>query len=224
MRTTQPATCIKAPPMDTYEVRNDGEWATISLRSWKRDDLIHGGRGSFGGEVMIHSSFGSWANSWNACGCPFPEFLISLDFHYVFTKFMGHNLAVYDGEETLKALKARIIELRRDERCDKEMIQHLWDYIADNEGRALESLSEFVGLVSDASEDLGSTFYEVDRYDRYTIKPVRRASDIMERLTEPWEMGRTQHDHQAVGFWRDIWPVFKQHLQWELEANKAAAA
>lgn len=99
---------------ERYSVLNGHEHATVVLRCWDNPPPAGSSRGMYYcGEIMIHSTFGSWANTWTACGVPFKRFLIGAEFGYVFTKFMGADLERFDGEATLKQIKSDIIRQRR---------------------------------------------------------------------------------------------------------------
>lgn len=102
MRNEEPT--VSRDTFEAYRIRNKGEYATICVRSWSRrtaTDIM------YCGEILIHSSFGSWANQWTACAVPFPKFLATSDFDYIFEKFMGSDLRVFDVEATYKQIKAR---------------------------------------------------------------------------------------------------------------------
>lgn len=195
----------KTTDAEVYRIWKDHEWATIMLRCWSRP-VNSGGRETtyYCGEIMIHSSFGAWANTWTACGEPFKAFLLDAEFDYVFTKFMGTELRVWDGEATVKGLQLRVIEWRRDGELSKDEARSLWDEISAN-GLELEtSERDFVECAYRIASDL----------DTPNIRHV---------LSEPWEFGRKQHDQQAVGFWRQLWPEFTQALRAEVEPALAAA-
>ena len=103
---------------ECYEVRDGrrgGEWANITLASWDNPPQPGYTRTSmyYGGEIQIHSSFGSWGHSWSSCAVPFKRFLIGAEFDYVFTKFMGTKLDRFDGEASAREVLKWIIEDRR---------------------------------------------------------------------------------------------------------------
>lgn len=128
--------------------RGNYEWATIAIREWSNN--LSGAERRERGEILIFSSFGSWAYQWGHLGLPFRRFLLTAEFDYVFTKFMGNDLEIYDGDATFKTLKARLIEKRRERHLDKKMIRKVWDFVHDHQSRAEESLRDFVDVVSGA--------------------------------------------------------------------------
>ena len=85
----------KATGAEHYVIRKNYEWASIVVRCWEAEEH---GKTRHCGEILIHSSYGSWANSWGHCGHQFKQFLTKLDFSYLFVKFMGHKFTVFDGE------------------------------------------------------------------------------------------------------------------------------
>lgn len=90
---------------ETYQVRTQQEWASIAVREWTRKTETET---YYCGEIMINSGYGAWANSWGHCGVRFKKFLIGCNFDYIFGKFMGHDLRVYDGDATLKHIKQKM--------------------------------------------------------------------------------------------------------------------
>jgi hypothetical protein len=63
---------------ECYEVRasrRGDEWANITLACWDKPPQPGYTRTSmyYGGEIQIHSSFGSWGYAWHACGVPFKQ-------------------------------------------------------------------------------------------------------------------------------------------------------
>lgn len=182
--------------MDRYDVRAKGEWATICVREWQRDDenKYHGG------EILIHSSFGSWGNSWSACSHRFKCFLTYCDFDYTFGKFMGHSLRVFDGEGSTKAMRTKVIEERKQGLMSKDDARWLWDQLDDVDECSIES---WVRSIEEIASDTDSR-------------------DIKALLSEPWYTAADKPDAGAVCFWRDLWPEFVAHLKQEI-AEPAAA-
>jgi hypothetical protein len=180
--------------METYTIRNRGEYATIALRcsESKGEDRY------FTGEILINSSFGSWANYWGACGCPFKEFLQKISFDYAFTKFMGNDLEVFDEDRTIEEIKRKLIEVRREKRVGKEEVRDLWEEI-----ESIDTYSE--EAFGNSCRDIASNFGP-----RHPLRDY---------FNEPWDLKRTKPDVQATGFWRDIWPHFIAELKKETAAG-----
>jgi hypothetical protein len=190
---------VSRETMDCYRVRAKGEWATICVREWEvKNDALTSEKVRYCGEILIHSTFGSWANSWTHCGCRFKKFLTFADFDYLFTKFMGGNLHTFDGEKSLKSLRKRVIEFRRNGSLDKDDARELWGEISDNRDMlAGRSVEMWVEILSRVSMDT-------------------RSRDIKRFLEEPWNLTESSDDMSAVGFWRDLWPDFKAELVAEI--------
>lgn len=188
------ASTITKSTMERYAIRVGHEWATICVREFISSVPTSDRDPYFGGEILINSSFGSWANTWGACGRRFKKFLTEVEFDYTFGKFMGTRLRVFDGEGSVKQLRQRLLDARRHDEVSKEVARDCWDAIEDKEGELEDSGNSFVDGVFDIRRDL---------------KP--------DLFPEPWNLITQRYDHQAEGFWREIWPVFKAELQRELE-------
>jgi hypothetical protein len=176
--------------MDRYDVRAKGEWATICVREWQRDDTNK----YHAGEILIHSSFGSWGNSWTACANRFKHFLTHIDFDYTFGKFMGSSLNVFDGEASTIAMRDKVIEERKQGLMASDDARWLWDHLDDADESSIES---WVRSIEDIARNT----------DSRSIKSL---------LSEPWYAAADKPDSGAVGFWRDLWPEFVAHLKQEI--------
>lgn len=190
---------------EVYSVKNSGEWATIVVRCWA-DDID--GKPWHRGEILINSTFGSWANFWNAPGMPFKRFLIGLDFDYCMQKLMGRDLQEHDGDATLQALQHRLLEMRRKRRLDKQAAAWLWSEINDRSGSLSGSVESFVDACGCIQQEASQS------WNRRVLG--HSLDEIGELLAEPWYMTETRDNPQAVGFWRTIWPEFTQALRDDL--------
>lgn len=186
---------------DLYDVRASDEWATIVVRDWQRPNR-NGGVAWFCGEILIHSSFGSWANSWDACGRPFHEFFLGCDMHYFMGKCTSGNLKIYDGEATLKALRARVLDWRRSGRLSHDEAEHLWDGIEISASTIRDDERAMIDEMFDLAKGKGPA--------------------VNTFLSEPWELSLHKVNPQIEGFWKVIWPEFCSAIREEL-AEKAAA-
>lgn len=191
---------------EVYSIHTNHEWATIVLRCWSR--LANVGTKHEGtyycGEILIHSTFGSWGNTWTACAEPFKAFLVDAEFDYVFTKFMGTKLEVWDGEGSVKSLRRLLLEYRRIGDLDKDEASSLWGEINANEHELESSSNDFVECA-------------------YRIAGNIDSRGVYRLLSEPWELTTTKHDPQAVGFWRTIWPEFVGALKAEMAEQEVPA-
>lgn len=169
------------------------EHATICWQGWQATG--NDGKPRECGEILIHSSFGSWANSWGHMGVPMDSFLAKVERGYCAEKFMGSNAYRFDGELSVKGLRERVLEWRRDGTFEKDEARAVWDWISENDDRLESSPDLFV-----------ETMYDGQRY----CELKRPAEHFFE---EPWERIRTSLDHQFACFWRDLWPVFVKHLK-----------
>lgn len=191
---------------ECYEIRNVGEWANITMDCWDRP-ANDGGRVYYCGEITIQSGFGTWGYIWTACGRPFKQFLGEISFDYAFGKFMGGALDRYDGEATVARVRRDIIEERRRGHITKAEAREAWDCVADEEERLACSRNDF-----------GYAMWDIaGRLDRE--HPMR------DHFSDPcgWPCV-TKPDIQAVGFWRDIWPLFIDALKAETQQDHPVAA
>lgn len=194
----------KLDSAEVYSVKNNYEFATIVVRCW---DDERDGKPWYRGELLINSSFGAWANYWNAPGIPFKQFLVSLDFHYLFTKLMGTELEVYDGDGTVKDLKKRLLEMRRKRQLNSAGAKWLWGEIQDSIDRMEASKEGFIEACSAISKDVEESWNRELKHD---------IQEIVELLADPWYQTKDKDHPQAVGFWREIWPEFVEALKTEL--------
>lgn len=182
---------------ECYEVRKGFEWSTITLRCWE-----HLGRASFGGEIVINGTLGTWGNTWNACAVPFKQFLTECGFDYIFTKFMGTKLEVFDVEATTDAVHHEIIRRRRGHDLTKEQAREAWDLLDANLTWSSDDSHGFGEAMQNVAQDLGS---EHPLHD-----------DFADPMSWPT---RSKPDCQATGFWEQLWPLFIAELKKEIEGS-----
>ena len=143
---------------ECYEIReiSRAEWANITLTTWQRIANIgtKHEHTNYGGEIVIHSSYGTWGNIWSACGVPFKEFLQHVEFDYAFGKFMGSDLNAFDGEKSLRELRRKIIDDRKHTELTREGARALWDSLDGYSFYATASPSDCVTYLSEIREDL----------------------------------------------------------------------
>ena len=192
----------KSNDFEVYHVRagwHDQEWATIAIHGWQakgNDD-----RPREIGEILIHSSFGSWAYQWGHLGIPFKQWLVKTDDkHYIACKFLGSKADVFDGEKTVKGLRERVIEWRRHGEFSREQARAVWDWIEENELELETSPDSLVNRMHDGPSDCGD---------------MTRSTGAR-FFEEPWEHIRTSLDRSFDNFWQQMWPVFQQALREEM--------
>lgn len=189
-------TVRKDTTAEVYRIRTAGhEWATIVLFGWQGTGVDKQQREC--GEILIHSSFGSWANSWGHLGQPFKSFLLQAERDYVGSKFMNERAYEFDGEKTMRDLRQRLIEWRKQGELKKEDARSLWDHLQENEDILTSSDHEFIGGMEIA---------------RAELVPSRQ---LLRFLEEPWEYMSMSLNRCFAGFWREVWPVFLEQLKAE---------
>lgn len=186
---------------DLYRVRVDGEWASICLSDWQGADV--NGRDFFGGEIQVRSSFGNFSNSWNAAGTPFRKFLQEIESDYFFSKCMGADAQLYDGEGTWREIARQVLECRQDKGLTKEEARGIWSQLMAERDRMEQSDREMVEAVSN--------------FDGLT----QAGRDL---LSEPWGFICNKADPQSTEFWRVLWPEFIEQLRFETDSSSAETA
>lgn len=184
---------------ERYAVHTQGgEYASIVVRDWSRPVNIGQGRTGtyYCGEIQIHSSFGSWGNTWSACATPFKQFLLDCEFEYVFTKFMCTKFHVFDGEASFKGLLGIVLRARWEKTIGKDEAREFYSDLDDAQAELECSSNDFCNAVFRLMEG--------------------RSGRMAKLFAEPWELTATRPDSQAVGFWREIWPEFTAALRAEL--------
>jgi hypothetical protein len=191
---------------ETYDIVNGTSKATITLRAWS-----HEASKSYRGQIQIQSSFGNWANSWNACGIPFKDFLVGCDFDYLFGKFAPESVHVFDGKSSLRQLRADVLALRREGRSDRDEIRALWDALNARQDVLVQSLPNWVACLTRVIIELRESGVP----GRQVLKQWRDEYDL---LTEPWLRAQTMRCPVLKRFWADIWVEFTDTLKSEIDA------
>lgn len=200
--------------MNVVRLGANYEYATICWESWNK--LTKHGEPLYSGEILIHSSYGTWAHYWGHCGEPFETFLADLDRSYAAGKFLGTKASVFDGEATVKGLRQSLLEDRRAGNITKNDARSIWDWIDSNEFD-LENGDEgnFINRLIKCTKE--ADWCDVQKGKYAELGPGRGARHFLE---EPWERPCHKIDPQFEGFWREIWPLFLEHLK-RVEINQS---
>lgn len=200
---TQPST------MKVARIRgghSNQEWATICYQGWQGTGVD--GQPRECGEILIHSSFGSWANSWSHLGQPFEEWLKEAEKEYCAGKFLGSKAYTFDGEKTVKELRASLLECRREGSLTKNDAKSLWDWVEESQLELECSADSFCNAMSRCFDE--ADWQDVMPGKYATTGPGRGARHF---LQEPWERIVTSLDRSFNNFWEALWPVFVANLQ-----------
>lgn len=189
---------------ETYRIRVPGRhaWATIVVFGWEATGCD--GRPRECGEILIHSDFGSWANSWGHMGVPVKQFLRGLSSDYLASKLMGSEAYTFDGALTVRELRQRLLTWRKVTDLTKDEARALWDYIYNHEGELETSEVDFVNTMQDARHELVCT------------------AQVRSFLQDPWEHIAHSMDRRFQGFWEHVWPEFVSQLRQELAEAEPA--
>lgn len=198
------AAVTKDAGFECYRIRAGHESATICLRSWTASGEPVGEKTRHLGEILIHSSFGSWAYTWRHIGCPLKRFLTRVEFDYLFGKFMGPDLDQFDGDQTMVGIKESVVENRRRGGWNKATARQVWNAVIERREEIEKSVDGLVNAMYDASGEIA--LFPEDGLDK---------RDARHFFEEPWERKRTRDAPQAVGFWREIWPHFINTIKQE---------
>lgn len=187
------------------------EWATICWQGWQGWQANgNDGKPRECGEILIHSSFGSWAYQWGHLGMPFDQWLQKAERGYCAEKLLGTRAREFDGEASVKALRQSLLEHRRSGDIAKNDARSIWDWIEDNDVD-LESGSEefFVTRLYDCARE--ADWEDEGTPHKYHLNnPGRGARHF---LDEPYNRPCRRLNRQFEGFWRDLWPVFVEQLK-----------
>lgn len=184
---------------DLYRIYSNGEYASIGMSVWETQSPDKPGYALYGGELLIHSSFGNFCHTWTAGAQPFKEMLLSIDFDTFMLKCVGESYRVFDGAASLASVRRAVVRLRRQGVLDKDDARDYWD-----------------GL--EASEDLAARSEECFRIaladlERNGVVPGG-ADDFITYAAS----------RQVLGFWKEIWPRFTSILAAELREEQRLAA
>lgn len=189
---------VRKLPCEAYHLRTAerfGEHGTVYLREWQQE---HNGSIHYGGEIVANTSFGVYGHYWTHCGVPFKRFLTGLEFHYFMEKAC-EKFKEFDFDASLASIRRAVIEHRKDTSIDKPTAAAIWSQIKDIESSGNNGGHQFVA-------------------DLYAIDELRRVTQ------EPYEYAREHPTAQAVGFWRELWPLLVAELKREIEPVKTEAA
>jgi len=176
---------------DMYRVYRDGEFATICVADWVNEKDNQ--KTSFGGEILVNSSFGAFCHTWSNCAIPFKQFLQRISFDSFMQKCLGAELQIFDGEASLNRVKQALLALRRSRLLDAESAEERWTTLV---------------YLSDVVQNSEESFYR-ELYD---------FCESCEGLREPEFYVVKSHSLQAIGFWQQLWPIFQSMLESELNA------
>lgn len=203
----------KTTGAEVYQVRNNGEWATIVIRPWADpgpDGTVH-----HCGELLINSTYGTWSHYWSAAGKNFKAFLAGLDYSYLMGKLLGTNLTVYDPKATINDLKLKVLERRQRRALSNEQARWIYSEIEDRRELMERSTEAFCEACGDIQLDAKSL---TER--RLMASADRELEDL---FSDPWYRTQTRDNPQAVGFWKELWPEVAEMLRSEAQAEVAAA-
>lgn len=188
-------TVMRRSKCDMYYVAQDGESATMCIDAWANESSKSTGFTTYGGELLIHSSFGSFCHTWTNCAVPFKEFLARIGFHSFASKCLGADAVEFDGNASVASFKEQLLDLRAAGVLSKERARELWDYLDEDMAH-----NEFV-----FHKVLDEICDEADGFDEPTSHIVKKPN------------------RQALQFWKQLWPLLKSMLEQELTTNVIAA-
>ncbi len=142
-----------------YEVKpGKSGWARI----WITDD----------GCISIMSDWGNYGYWFGSPGCEFRLFLTGCDDDYLGNKFAGGKTE-FDGEETVEAIRERILHLRRHGRISKSWAHQEW-----------VKLPKYF----DTPEDFGSWMRDSSLEDMYEYARYVRPHAVRQFMKQVWPL------------------------------------
>lgn len=104
----------KAITLHEISVRTDHGWAKLQ---WNEET----------GQVSVLSDHGHWSYYWNSIGNQtLAKFLSGLDYDYMGKKLLGNSMYVFSLDDTVKKIKQRIIERRKNGAFTADHARHEW--------------------------------------------------------------------------------------------------
>ena len=171
---------------DSYTIRNEGEWSKIFIEQGQRPD------GTRWGYISFVSTFGNRGHVFSSIGAQsFEAFLLECGWDYLANKFWGLESRVFDFDESVKAIKMRVIERRRCGSIDADHARECWDDIEALEFGTSEGF--FCGQIY---FDCAALMKHADMYDDSPVIKV--------------------DNPQCEGFRDHIWRPFCDHLRAQL--------
>lgn len=145
------------------------------------------------GELCIHSDWGNWNYLWHAMGegIDLKNFLLDIEPDYLMSKLASESeRRWFDKDATIKELKRKIIELRRNDDLDEDIAREHW-----------EELEDFNDI--ETGEGYQAKFWDTQylRQMYYDYADYPYVTDYHPRLR---------------AFVRDGWPLFIQAIKEEL--------
>ena len=178
------------PQTRSYTVRRGLEWARI----WITDD------GCFT-TLSDHGNFGYW---WSCPGCEFRKFLCEMDDYY-----LSRKLAVgrheFDGEASVKTIRSRICDLRRQQCLTREQAQAEWDLVHPKPS------SGWGDGMRGAFSNMDN---EIEAHEWYVATDLGDAAELLKYRTPM----------QIQMFIKRLWPLFVAQLREELAQEVAVQA
>lgn len=191
-------TVTKTTGFEAYNVRAGHEWATILIRGW--DANGNDGTPREIGEILIHSSYGSWAYQWGHLGMPFKKWLATCnDRSYVAEKFLGTDAREFDGKASVKNLRQSLLEYRRQGDITKNDARSIWDWIESNDGE-LEHGSEenFVRMLYECPSE--ADWQDADERPSFRILGTGPGRGARRFLGEPYDRPARSLNRQFASF------------------------
>lgn len=168
-----------------YRVFRNGECATIALGDWA-NPRVKGKPVTYSGELLVHSSLGSFNYLGHCCTVPFKQFLANIDLNSFVQKCLGSAYQEFDSQETVSKLKRAVLYLRRCGVYASQVARDLWlELDAQRSEADLHSAVE-------AFSGPGSALGPWESYRSY--RPTA----------------------QALSLWTELWPDFVAELKKEL--------
>jgi hypothetical protein len=112
---------------EAYRIQANGEYATIVVQGWQgKTSGAKPHQTIEQGEILIHSSYGSWGHQWGNMGRPIKQFLSSVSYDYLMGKLLPGELREFDFEASLLSWKKHLVAARRSGQFDRDTLADIW--------------------------------------------------------------------------------------------------
>jgi hypothetical protein len=188
---------------ESFVARAGGDVCTILVRGqWHTEGEVDG-RGRYSIHLVVWGDYGPFEHYWSHCGgedTKWWSWLEDTDQDYFFKKITDHKHREFDFDATLCALKADLLEKRRDGDIRKGQARAAWDTLEEwDTGMALDAVMD--RLYSD--RDLSAVFGwdDLGCYARERVKPAMQG--FWERIWRPF----IEQALATEGFTKTLKPV-----------------
>lgn len=177
--------------VEAYRVQRDGEWATIVVQGWQAPGTGASSKMMEQGEVLIHSSFGSWGHQWGNLGRPLKQFLVDTTMDYFMGKMVPGRLREFDFDSSRALWQRHLVAARRSRSLTADQFLEVWDESCNSNDCGVEMFIHRLGSSRPLELSDHPLWQDLANYVICRDSPA------------------------AASFWRQLWPLFVEQLHRE---------